>query len=382
MRTARSRGARLGAVAAVATLALSACGGGSIDEQTEANESQAAEGGGECGDLNMAVNPWVGYEASAYVVGTVAEQELGCTVEYKELKEDVSWQGFGTGEVDVVIEDWGHPDLEKKFFAEEGDGTATDFGPQGNVGIIGWFVPPWLAEEHPDILDWENLNKYAQEFATSESGGKGQFLGADPSYVQFDEAIVSNLGLDFQVVFSGSEAASIEAFRTAEENKEWVIGYWYEPQYFNAEVAMQRVALPPYEDGCQDDPQDVACDYPETELKKIVSTEWSESDSTAVGLVPELHLDQRGPERRRGLHRRRRDVAGGGRGQVGRGEPGQGGGLARLTQYAESDATGSTLSLRSASGARDRGELAGRSARSARLRARRDGVRSRRSRGG
>ena len=109
----------------------------------------------------MAVNPWVGYEASAYVVGTVAESELGCTVEYKELKEDVSWQGFGTGEVDVVIEDWGHPDLEKKFFAEEGDGTATDFGPTGNIGIIGWYVPPWLAEEHPDILDWENLNEYA-----------------------------------------------------------------------------------------------------------------------------------------------------------------------------------------------------------------------------
>ena len=152
----------------------------------------------------MAVNPWVGYEASAYVVGTVAEQELGCTVNYKDLKEDVSWQGFGTGEVDVVIEDWGHPDLEKKFFAEEGDGTATDFGPQGNVGIIGWFVPPWLAEEHPDILDYKNLNKYAKEFATSESGGKGQFLGADPSYVQFDEAIVSNLDLDFKVVFSGS----------------------------------------------------------------------------------------------------------------------------------------------------------------------------------
>jgi glycine betaine/proline transport system substrate-binding protein len=284
MRTTRSLGARLGVLAAVATLMLSACGGGTIDDETSANE-EAAGDAGECGDLNMAVNPWVGYEASAYVVGTVAQQSLGCKVSYKELKEDVSWQGFGTGEVDVVIEDWGHPDLESKFFEGEGDGTAMDFGPQGNVGIIGWFVPPWLAEEHPDILDWENLNKYAKEFATSESGGKGQFLGADPSYVQFDEAIVSNLGLDFQVVFSGSEAASIEAFRKAEENKQWVIGYWYEPQYFNAEVPMQRVALPPYEEGCQDDPQEVACDYPETELKKIVGTEWAESDSSAVGLV-------------------------------------------------------------------------------------------------
>src|SRR5688572_28728638 len=166
------RGARLAAAAACVTL-ITACGGGEIGEQTQANEEQAADSGGECGELNMAVNPWVGYEANAYVVGHVAEQELGCTVNYKDLKEDVSWQGFGTGEVDVVIEDWGHPELEKQFFSESGDGSAMDFGPTGNIGIIGWYVPPWLAEEHPEVLDWENLNDFASEFATSETGDKG-----------------------------------------------------------------------------------------------------------------------------------------------------------------------------------------------------------------
>ena len=276
---------RRGALAAAAVFVLAGCGGGgSIEAQTEENKEKAAAGG-DCGELNMAINPWVGFEASAYVVGTVAEQELGCTVNYKDLKEDVSWQGFATGEVDVVIEDWGHPDLEKKFFEGSGDGSGMDFGPNGNVGIIGWYVPPWLAEEHPDILKWENLNKYASEFETSESDGKGQFLGADPSYVQFDEAIVENLDLDFKVVFSGSEAASIEAFRQAEKNKEYLIGYFYEPQYFMSEVPLAKVALPPYEEGCQDVPAEVDCDYPETVLKKIVSTEWAESGDPSVDLV-------------------------------------------------------------------------------------------------
>jgi glycine betaine/proline transport system substrate-binding protein len=279
------RSLRLAAVTGAAALMLAACGGGSIEKQTQANESKAAAAGGDCGELNMAVNPWVGYEADAYVVGNLAEKELGCTVNYKNLKEDVSWQGFGTGEVDVVIEDWGHPDLEKKYFADTGDGTATDVGETGNVGIIGWYVPPWLAKAHPDILDWKNLNKYADQFATSESGGKGQFLGSDPSYVQFDEAIVSNLDLDFKVVFSGSEAASIEAFRNAEKNKEFLIGYFYEPQWLFAELPLQKVALPPYEEGCQDVPAKVACDYPETVLKKVASTEWANSDSPAVDLV-------------------------------------------------------------------------------------------------
>ena len=275
----------LGAAAAAAALVLSACGGSSIDAETQKNEDKQAAAGGECGELNMAINPWVGFEADAYVVGNIAESELGCTVTYKDLKEDVSWQGFGTGEVDVVIEDWGHPDLEKSFFEGSGDGSATDFGPTGNIGIIGWYVPPWLAEKHPDILDSKNLNKYADKFATSESGGKGQFLGADPSYVQFDEAIVSNLKLDFKVIFSGSEAASIEAFQNAEQNKEFFIGYFYEPQWLFADLPLVKVELPAYEDGCQDDPAKVACDYPETTLKKVVSTEWANSDSTAVDLV-------------------------------------------------------------------------------------------------
>ncbi|WP_370615532.1 ABC transporter substrate-binding protein [Mumia sp. Pv 4-285] len=276
------QGGRLAAAACAMALIAGCGGGGSIDDQTQENESKAS---GDCGEVNMAINPWVGYEASAYVVGTVAQEELGCTINYKELKEDVSWQGFGTGEVDIVIEDWGHPDLEKKFFAESGDGSAEDFGPNGNVGIIGWFVPPWLAEEHPDILDYKNLNKYAKEFSTSESGGKGQFLGADPSYVQFDEAIVNNLDLDFKVVFSGSEAATITAFQRAEKNKEFLIGYFYEPQWLFADIDLQRVKLPEYTDGCQDDPAKVDCDYPETELKKIVSTSWVDDGGPAVDLV-------------------------------------------------------------------------------------------------
>ena len=285
MRMTVKKTRHLVALVACASFALTACGSsGSIDEQTKENEANSA-GGGNCGELNLAVNPWVGFEADAYVVGNIAQEKLGCKVKYKELKEDVAWQGFGTGDVDVVIEDWGHPDLEDKFFAESGDGSAEDFGPTGNIGIIGWYVPPWLAKEYPDILDYKNLNKYADKFTTSESGSKGQFLGADPSYVQFDEAIVSNLKLNFKVVFSGSEAASIQAFQKAEKNKEFLIGYFYEPQWLFAEVPLEKVSLPPYEDGCQSPPAKTACDYPETTLKKIVSTSWVKKASPAVDLV-------------------------------------------------------------------------------------------------
>ncbi len=90
-------------------------------------------------------------------------------------------------------------------------------------------MPPWLAKAHPDVLDYKNLNKYADKFKTSESGGQGQFLDGDPSYVTNDEALIKNLKLNFKVVYAGSEPALIQAYRKAEENKQWVIGYWYSP---------------------------------------------------------------------------------------------------------------------------------------------------------
>jgi glycine betaine/proline transport system substrate-binding protein len=262
--------ARIGALLAVAAIVLAACsrGGGST-------------GGG--GTINIAINPWVGYEANAAVVGYLAKSQLGATVNEKTLKEEVSWQGFASGDVDVILENWGHEDLAKKYITD--DKVAVDAGLTGNNGIIGWYVPPWLAKEHPDVLDWNNLNKYADQFKTSESGDKGQFLDGDPSFVTNDEALVTNLNLNFKVVYAGSESALIEAFRTAEKQKKWLIGYFYEPQWFLSEVPLVKVKLPPYTAGCDADPKKVACDYPDYKLNKIVSKKFADTGGKLYDLV-------------------------------------------------------------------------------------------------
>ncbi|MFE9622580.1 ABC transporter substrate-binding protein [Streptomyces sp. NPDC006527] len=271
---------RVGAAGmAILGLTLTACGGAKVGDSSEASSS----GSGGCGTFNLAVNPWVGYEADAAVVAYVAEERLGCQVTKKDLKEEIAWQGFGTGEVDAVIENWGHDDLKKKYITDQK--TAVEAGSTGNKGLIGWYVPPWLAKAHPDITDWKNLNKYASRFRTSESGGKGQLLDGDPSFVTNDEALVKNLKLDFKVVYAGSETALIQAFRKAEKNKEWVIGYFYEPQWFMSEVPLVKVKLPAYTEGCDADAAKVACDYPVYDLDKIVSAKFARSGSPAYDLV-------------------------------------------------------------------------------------------------
>ena len=183
--------------------------------------------------------------------------------------------------------------------------------------MIGWYVPPWMAQQYPDITDWNNLNKYADMFKTTESGGKGQLLDGDPSFVTNDEALVKNLKLNYKVVYAGSEAALIQAFRQAEANKTPLIGYFYAPQWFLSEVPLVKVKLPPYTEGCDADAEKVACDYPTYDLDKIVATKFVESGSPAVDAGQGLQLDQRGPERRGEVHRRGRDGPGGGRREVG-----------------------------------------------------------------
>jgi glycine betaine/proline transport system substrate-binding protein len=261
------------------SLGLAACGGGDISDTTTAG----GDGGASCGDLRIAVNPWTGYVSNAHVIGQVAKEKLGCNVTYPDVKEEVGWQGMADGSIDTIVENWGHPDLVKKYIDDAG--TVEDAGLTGNDGIIGWYVPPWMAEKYPDITNWENLNKYADLFKTSESGGKGQLLDGDPSYVTNDEALVKNLKLNYQVVVGGSEAALIQSFRSAEENKTPLLAYFYEPQWFFDELALVHVDLPKYTDGCDADPAKVACDYPPYALNKLISTKFADSGSPAVDLI-------------------------------------------------------------------------------------------------
>ncbi len=239
------------ASAAARSAAASASAAGSAAPSASAAVAPATcKGAGDKGTVKLMINEWVGAEANVAVAQCLLQQ-MGYTVKTSTLAEEIAWQGFDTGEVDVILENWGHPELEKHYITDTK--LATDAGPNGVTGIIGWYVPGWMVEKYPDITDWNNLNKYADMFKTPESGGKGQFLGANPTFVQYDEALIANLGLNYKVIFSGSEAATITAFQAADKNKTPLLGYFYDPQWLLNEIKLVQVKLPPYTAGCDAD---------------------------------------------------------------------------------------------------------------------------------
>ena len=64
-RTGRGRGPlRVAVVAAAIGLVASGCGGAKVG----ATSSAGGGSSGKCGTFNLAVNPWVGYEANAAVI--------------------------------------------------------------------------------------------------------------------------------------------------------------------------------------------------------------------------------------------------------------------------------------------------------------------------
>jgi glycine betaine/proline transport system substrate-binding protein len=304
---------RLTAGIAVLSLALAACssGGGSSPSAstaastapTTAGSAAASiagsaapstavaaatcKGAGDKGNVKMMINQWVGAAANVAVVQCLLQQ-MGYKVTTQTLGEEVAWQGFDTGQVDVILENWGHPDLEKTYITTKK--VAQVAGLNGVTGLIHWYIPPWLATAYPDITDWNNLNKYADKFKTTESGDLGQFLDSDPTFVQEDRAIIKNLKLNFKVIDSGSEDASIAAYKQAEAQKSWLIGYFYDPQWLLAELPLVQVKLPPYTAECYGDYSaaaraKIACDYPDYALNKIVATKFAESSGAAYTLV-------------------------------------------------------------------------------------------------
>jgi glycine betaine/proline transport system substrate-binding protein len=264
------------AVAVASSLAL-LTGCGAADMTKQASPFANAKG---AKTVTLSVQSWVGAQANVAVAQYLLEHELGYRVDTVQIDEVPAWDALSQGRVDALMEDWGHPEEEQRYVKDKK--TIVPGGDLGVTGHIGWYVPTYFAEQHPDVTDWKNLNQYADRLRTPESGGKGQLMDGSPSYVTNDKALVKNLDLDYQVVFAGSEAAQITQIRQFAKEKKPFLTYWYAPQWLFEKVPMTEVRLPAYEEGCDADPAEVACAYPHTPLQKYLNTDFAENGGEAA----------------------------------------------------------------------------------------------------
>lgn len=270
---------RISALLVVLVLIAAACGDDSSSDGDSASDDATSSAGGNRGEIEtikLAVNPWNGSAANVAVAAALLESELGYSVEITELDENAQWAAINTGDLHASLEVWpsGHAQNIADFI--DGDSDVVDAGLLGPVGKIGWYVPTYMVDENPALATWEGFQhaELAGLFATAETGDRGQFLGGDPSFVQYDEAIIENLGLNLEVVFAGSEEAILASLDAAISREDPVLVYLWTPHSAHNAYDLTQIELPAYSDECYADAGDgsVDCDYPADELFKIA---WS-----------------------------------------------------------------------------------------------------------
>ncbi len=226
------------------------------------------------------------------VARILLEEQLGYPVEVVTIGESAQWPALAAGDLHASLEVWpsGHAEnvaeyIDKQQLVENG-------GALGPVGKIGWYVPSYLLDAHPELATWEGLlpPENVQLFATAESGDQGQFLTGDPSWTQYEDDIIANLGLDFTIIAAGSEEAILAALDSAYSREAPLLFYFWTPHSVHARYDLTEVALPEYSDECYATAAEggVECDYPADVLFKIFWGGMAEAAPDAYTLLQNM----------------------------------------------------------------------------------------------
>jgi glycine betaine/proline transport system substrate-binding protein len=296
----------------VSVLLIAACGGAQTpaapaeEEAAPAQEEAApteeaaapaeAEQAAPSGDkitIKLAENPWTGSAVNVAVAKILLEENLGYTVESVTIDENAQWPALATGDLSASLEVWpsGHAENVKQYVEDQK--VVEKAGELGVVGKIGWYIPTYMLEEHPELATWEGFKdpENAALFKTAETGDQGQFLGGDPSWVQYDEQIIKNLGLDFKVVYAGSEQSILAAVDGAYNRKEPILIYFYKPHSAFAKYDLTNVTLPEHTEECyaKAEAGGVDCDYPTDVLFKIAWGDLKNKAPEAYQLITKMN---------------------------------------------------------------------------------------------
>jgi glycine betaine/proline transport system substrate-binding protein len=208
------------------------------------------------GVLKSAVNDWTGGAVMCEIVHQILENEM----DYK-VKRIVMPSGPGrdeairSGDLDYGCELWpSYSNTIQKYVTEYGgDGSMLKFSAAGVIGISSYYVPRYMVEgdDAPaaDLKTWEDMNQYADLFKTLETGDKGRLLGCPvAAWLCEDNKRMEMLGLNYEAVELGSEAAHWAEMQAAYKRKEPFIAYAWEPHWIHAALDLVAVELPPHSD--------------------------------------------------------------------------------------------------------------------------------------
>ncbi|MFZ0485489.1 MAG: ABC transporter substrate-binding protein [Arenicellales bacterium] len=200
----------------------------------------------------LTIHDWTGQYITTHLMGRVLE-EMGYNVKYQQADYIAQFAGLESGDLHVAMEMWettGKQALEESLKT----GNTVDLGETGMHAREEWWYPLYMKEKCPGLPDWKALNKCAEAFSTPETAPKGRYLAGPVTWAGFDEERVEALGLNYEVVHAGTDAALFAEVQSAYERKAPILAWIYTPHWAPIKFKGEWVEFPPYTDECYNDP--------------------------------------------------------------------------------------------------------------------------------
>jgi glycine betaine/proline transport system substrate-binding protein len=117
--------------------------------------------------------------------------------------------GLEPGDLHVAMEMWETTGHATRMDAATATGKVENLGPTGMQAKEEWWYPSYMKEKCPGLPNWEALKEpaCAEAFSTAETAPKGRYLGGPVTWGGFDDERVEALGLPFEVIHAGTDAA-------------------------------------------------------------------------------------------------------------------------------------------------------------------------------
>ncbi|MCK0168069.1 ABC transporter substrate-binding protein [Jannaschia sp. S6380] len=248
-----------------------------------------ADAHGDCGEVTITEMNWASSAVVTGVASFLMEQGYGCEVTKVPSSTTPALASVAeTGQPDILTELWinGAPSYDK--MSEAGTiTTLTDVLLPG--GVEGWWIPTYLAEEHPELATMEGL------LANPDLVG-GRFHQCPEGWgcKNTNAGIARALGLEdagFEIFQHGSGETMATSIASAVENEEPWLGYYWGPTSVLGKYDMTQVDLGPYNEEahmCNADPdcEEVGMSsYPVGPVKTVVTTDFADNHPDLAELM-------------------------------------------------------------------------------------------------
>ncbi len=212
-------------------------------------------GAQDSGDpIRLTLHDWTGQLITTEIMGEVL-QKAGLNVEYVQADYLAQFAGLKTGDLHVAMEIW---ETTGREALDDGvaSGQVVNLGETGMMAIEEWWYPLYMKEACPGLPNWEALLEpaCAEAFGTPETLPDGRYLGGPVTWGGFDDERAEALGLPFQVIHAGTDAALFAELESAYQRQAPILLWVYAPHWAPIKYEGEWVEFPAHSTECYEDP--------------------------------------------------------------------------------------------------------------------------------